>query len=57
VTFIPLPSRKGTIAGLMSLILPQGVRTGQVFTFSVEQYSGYTLSTSTTHFYNRRPLR
>jgi hypothetical protein len=45
VTFIPLPSRRGTIAGLMSLTLPQGIRTGQVFKFSVEQYSGYTLKT------------
>lgn len=45
VTFIPLPSRMGTIAGLMSLVLPQGIRAGQVFRFSVEQYSGYTLKT------------
>jgi tyrosinase-like protein len=45
VTFIPLPSRNGTIAGLLSLTLPQGVRAGQVFRFSVEQYSGYTLRT------------
>lgn len=45
VTFIPLPQRQGTIAGLMSLVLPQGIRTGQVFRFSVEQYSGYTLKT------------
>jgi hypothetical protein len=45
VTFIPLPTRKGTLAGLMSLTLPPGVRTGQVFRFSVEQYSGYTLKT------------
>jgi hypothetical protein len=45
VTFIPLPSHKGTIAGLMSLTLPRGVRTGQVYKFSVEQYSGYTLKT------------
>jgi len=45
VTFIPLPNRKGTIAGLMSLTLPLGVRAGQVYRFSVEQYSGYTLKT------------
>ena len=45
VTFIPLPSRKGTIAGLLSLVLPKGIRTGQVFKFSVEQYSGQTLKT------------
>ena len=45
VTFIPLPSRQGTIAGLITLILPQGIRTGQTFKFSVEQYSGYTLKT------------
>jgi hypothetical protein len=45
ITYIPLPSRKGTIAGLMSLILPPGVRTGQVYKLSVEQYSGYTHKT------------
>jgi hypothetical protein len=46
VTFIPLPmNRKGTIAGLMSLTLPNGIRAGQVYRFSVEQYSGVTLKT------------
>jgi len=46
VTFIPLPmNRKGTIAGLMSVTLPDGVRAGQVYRFSVEQYSGYSLQT------------
>jgi Common central domain of tyrosinase len=45
ITFIPLPRVKGTIAGLLSLTLPPGIRTGQVFRFSVEQYSGYTLKT------------
>ncbi len=46
VTFIPLPmNHKGTIAGLLSLVLPQGIRAGQVFKFSVEQYSGLTLTT------------
>jgi hypothetical protein len=45
VTYIPLPARKGTLAGLMSLILPQGIRTGQVYKLSVEQYSGYTHKT------------
>jgi hypothetical protein len=46
VTFIPLPlNRKGTIAGLMSVTLPDGVRAGQVYRFSVEQYSGYALKT------------
>jgi hypothetical protein len=45
VTFIPLPSRQGTIAGLITLVLPEGIRTGQTFKFSVEQYSGYTLKT------------
>jgi tyrosinase-like protein len=45
VTFIPLPSYKGTIAGLLTVTLPKGVRTGQVFSFSVEQYSGVTLKT------------
>jgi hypothetical protein len=46
VTFIPLPmNRRGTIAGLMSVTLPDGVRAGQVYRFSVEQYSGNTLRT------------
>ncbi len=45
VTFIPLPSLHGTIAGLMSLTLPPGVRVGQIFKFSVEQYSGSMLKT------------
>ena len=46
IAFLPLPSgRKGTVAGLLSLTLPPGVRTGQVFRLSVEQYSGYTLKT------------
>lgn len=45
VTYIPLPARKGTLAGLMSLILPQGIRTGQAYKLSVEQYSGYTHKT------------
>jgi hypothetical protein len=45
VTFIPLPSRQGTIAGLITLILPRGIRTGQTFKFNVEQYSGSTLKT------------
>jgi hypothetical protein len=46
VTFIPLPmNRKGTIAGLMSVTLPQGIRAGQIYKFSVEQYSGFTLKT------------
>jgi hypothetical protein len=45
VTFVPLPYRRGTIAGLMSLTLPPGIRTGQTFKLSVEQYSGTTLRT------------
>jgi hypothetical protein len=46
VTFIPLPmNRKGTIAGLISVTLPDGIRAGQVYRFSVEQYSGFTLKT------------
>jgi hypothetical protein len=46
VTFMPLPmNREGTIAGLMSLTLPHGIRAGQVYRFSVEQYSGFTLKT------------
>ena len=43
VTFIPLPAgRTGNLAGLMSVTLPPGVRTGEVFRLSVEQYSGFT---------------
>jgi hypothetical protein len=46
ITFIPLPGgRKGTLAGLMSLTLPPGVRTGQLYRLSVEQYSGFTRKT------------
>jgi hypothetical protein len=46
ITFIPLPmNRRGTIAGLMSVTLPNGIKAGQVFRFSVEQYSGFTLRT------------
>jgi hypothetical protein len=46
VTFIPLPmNRKGTIAGLITVTLPDGIRAGQVYKFSVEQYSGFTLKT------------
>jgi len=46
ITFIPLPGgRSGNIAGLMSLTLSPGVRTGQVYRLSVEQYSGVTRKT------------
>jgi Common central domain of tyrosinase len=46
ITFIPLPGgRKGTLAGLMSLTLSPGVRTGQIYRLSVEQYSGVTRKT------------
>ena len=46
ITFIPLPGgRKGNLAGLMSVTLPPGVRTGQVYRLSVEQYSGITRKT------------
>jgi hypothetical protein len=46
VTFVPLPTGlKGTMAGLLSLTLPPGVRAGQKFKFGVEQYSGITLKT------------
>lgn len=41
VTFIPVPVRlSGNLAGLMTLTLPQGIRVGQVFKISVQQYSG-----------------
>jgi hypothetical protein len=41
VTFSPLPGRRtGNLAGLISVTLPPGVRTGQVYRLSMEQYSG-----------------
>ncbi|MGA8576054.1 MAG: tyrosinase family protein [Candidatus Cybelea sp.] len=44
VTFIPLPVRaSGNLACLMTLILPQGVRVGQVFKMSVQQCSGVAI--------------
>jgi hypothetical protein len=44
VTFIPLPARtSGNLAGLMTLTLPQGIRVGQVFKMSVQQYSGIAI--------------
>jgi hypothetical protein len=46
ITFIPLPGgRKGNLAGLMSLTLSPGVRTGQIYKLSIEQYSGVTRRT------------
>lgn len=45
VTFIPLPARPaGNLAGLVTLTLPQGVRVGQTFKLSVQQYSGIAAS-------------
>jgi hypothetical protein len=44
VTFIPLPARpSGNLAGLMTLVLPQGIRVGQVFKMSVQQCSGIAI--------------
>ena len=44
LSFIPLPARPpGNLAGLMTLIFPPGVRTGQVFKLNVQQYSGVAL--------------
>ena len=41
VTYIPLPARPpGNLAGLLTLTLPEGVRTGQEFKMSVQQCSG-----------------
>jgi len=41
VGFLPLPGgRQGNLAGLLSLTLPPGVRTGQVYRVSVQQISG-----------------
>ena len=43
-TFIPLPARRsGNLAGLLTIVLPQGVRVGQVFKMSVQQYSGIAI--------------
>jgi Common central domain of tyrosinase len=43
LTYIPLPSRtSGNLAGLLTLTLPQGIRVGQQFKMSVQQYSGVT---------------
>lgn len=40
-TYIPLPARPaGNLAGLITVTLPQGVRAGQLFKLSVQQYSG-----------------
>lgn len=40
-TYIPLPVRPaGNLAGLMTVTLPPGVRVGQLFKLSVQQYSG-----------------
>jgi Common central domain of tyrosinase len=41
VGFLPLPGgRQGNLAGLLSLTLPPGVRTGQVYRVNVQQISG-----------------
>ena len=41
ITYIPLPGgRTGYLAGLMSLTMPAGVRTGQVYRLNVQQCSG-----------------
>jgi hypothetical protein len=45
VTFIPLPVRpEGNLAGLVTLTLPEGIRVGQNFKLSVQQYSGIALT-------------
>jgi Common central domain of tyrosinase len=46
ITYIPVPGhRTGNLAGLMSITLAPGVRAGQVYRVSVEQYSGITRKT------------
>jgi hypothetical protein len=46
ITYIPLPgARAGNLAGLISVTLSPGVRTGQIYRLSVEQYSGITRKT------------
>jgi hypothetical protein len=41
VTYIPLPARQsGNLAGLLTLVLPAGVRVGQAFRMNIQQYSG-----------------
>lgn len=45
VTFIPLPVRSsGNLAGLITLILPEGVRVGQVFKMTVQQCTGSAIA-------------
>ena len=44
VTFIPLPARRaGNLAGLLTIVLPDGVRAGRVFKISVQQCSGIAI--------------
>lgn len=45
ISFIPLPPRNGTLVGLITIVLPKKIRSGQVYRLSVEQYSGYTHKT------------
>jgi len=43
-SYIPLPARPtGNLAALITLILPQGIRVGQAFNMSVQQYSGIAI--------------
>jgi hypothetical protein len=43
ITYLPLPGgRTGFLAGLLSLTLPPGVRSGQLYRLDVQQYSGIT---------------
>jgi hypothetical protein len=43
-SFVPLPGwPSGNLAGLMTLVLPKGIRVGQTFKMSMQQYSGIAI--------------
>jgi hypothetical protein len=45
VSYIPLPARaQGNLAGLMTLVMPEGVRVGQAFKMNVQQFSGIAVA-------------
>jgi hypothetical protein len=45
VSYVPLPARAGgNLAGLITLILPEGIRAGQTFKLNIQQASGVKLA-------------